>query len=133
MFGCPRFHPSAVELRCRLRMKSRTPDCAYRTARPILMKRGPVPLSRALASHDDETPSSFATCAGCSRGSISLVLAGGLMAPLPSCLGIDRRCLPGVREKSALLRQNPLLTPGKSAAVSSLSDAAAAPPASPST
>src|SRR5260370_38400397 len=77
MVGGPRLHPSAVELRCRLRVKSRTPDCAYRTARPILRKRGPGPVSRDLASHDDETPGSFATCAGVSRGSILLGFAGG--------------------------------------------------------
>jgi hypothetical protein len=71
---------SRAELRCRLRMNSRTPDWAQRTARPILMKRGPVPCSRDLASQEDETPRSFATCAGCSRGSISFVFAGALFA-----------------------------------------------------
>src|SRR5205823_390203 len=60
----------------RLKMDSRTAEKAYRTARPILMKRGPVPLSRALASQEMETPSSLATWAGCSRGSISFVFAG---------------------------------------------------------
>src|ERR1700730_2655085 len=98
-------YPSAVEVRCRLRMKSRTADWAYRTARPILMKRGPVPLSRDLASQDDDTPRSLATCTGCSRGSSSLVLAGALMAHLLSCLEMDRRCLRGFRKKTALYGQ----------------------------
>jgi hypothetical protein len=48
-FSAIRTYTSAVELRCRLRINSRTADMAYRTARPILMKRGPVPLSRDLA------------------------------------------------------------------------------------
>src|ERR1700704_4951505 len=78
-------HRSLVELRCRLRMYSRTADIAYRTARPILMNRGPVPLSRDLANQDEETPSNLATWAECSRGSISLVFAGALMAHLLSC------------------------------------------------
>src|ERR1700720_4611826 len=82
-------HRSLVELRCRLRMYSRTVDMAYRTARPILMKRGPVPLSRDLANQDDETPSSLATWAECSRGSISLVFAGAFMAHLLSLLEMD--------------------------------------------
>src|SRR5260370_14293795 len=73
---------SLVEMRCRLRMYSRTADMAYRTARPTLMKRGPVPFRRDLANHDGETARSLATCAGCSRGSSSLVLAGAPMAPL---------------------------------------------------
>src|SRR5258705_8855492 len=80
-------HRSLVELRCRLRMYSRTADIAYRTARPILMNRGPVPLSRDLANQDDETPRSLATWAECSRGSISFVFAGALMAHLLSCHG----------------------------------------------
>src|SRR3984893_2400206 len=82
-------YPSAVEVRCRLRMKSRTADRAYRTARPILMKRGPVPLSRDVGNQDDETPSSLATWAECSRGSISLVFAGAFMAHLLSLLEMD--------------------------------------------
>src|SRR5580765_6207334 len=69
---------SLVDTRCRLRMNSRTADWAYRTARPILMKRGPVPLSRDLASQDDDTASSLATCTGCSSGSISLFSAAAL-------------------------------------------------------
>src|SRR5262245_44962214 len=64
-------HRSLVELRWRLRMYSRTAEWAYRTARPILMKRGPVPFSLDLASQDEDTLSTLATCAGCSRGSIS--------------------------------------------------------------
>src|SRR5438067_285113 len=76
-------HRSLVDCRCRLRMYSRTADIPYRTARPILMKRGPVPLSRDLASHESDTPNSLATCAGCSRGSISFVFAGAFMGPTP--------------------------------------------------
>src|SRR6266436_6408897 len=76
---------SLVEVRCLLRMYWRTADMAYLTARPILMKRGPVPLSRDLASQERETPSSLATCAGCSRGSMSFVFAGAIMARLLSC------------------------------------------------
>src|SRR5204863_4290191 len=91
-------HLSEVELRCRLRRNSRTADWAYRTARPILMKRGPVPLSRDLASQEIETPSSLATCAVCRSVSISLVL-GELMAHLLSLLEMDRRCLRSFRKK----------------------------------
>src|SRR6266568_991886 len=93
-FAHPRFlrrgdrhddHRSLVELRCRLRMYSRTADVAYRTARPILVKRGPSPSMRALASQDSDTLSSLATWAECSRGSISFVFAVELMAHLLSC------------------------------------------------
>jgi hypothetical protein len=38
-------HRTLVELCCRFRMYSCTTDIAYRTARQILTKRGPVPLS----------------------------------------------------------------------------------------
>jgi hypothetical protein len=62
------------------------------------MKRGPVPLSLDFASQDDDTPSSLATCTGCRRGSISLVLAG-------ACLEMDQRCLRGSRKKSVAYRQ----------------------------
>src|SRR5436190_24110117 len=85
-------HRSLVELRCRLRMYSRTADVAYRTARPILVKRGPSPSMRALASQDSDTLSSLATWAECSRGSISFVFAVELMAHLLSLLEMDRRC-----------------------------------------
>src|SRR5260370_20653191 len=98
-------HRSLVELRCRLRMYSRTADIAYRTARPILMNRGPVPFSRDLANQDDETPRSLATWAECSRGSISFVLAGELMAHLLSLLEMDRICPRGVRKNNARYRQ----------------------------
>src|SRR3979411_1502943 len=82
---CHDDHRSLVELRCRLRMYSRTADIAYRTARPILMNRGPVPFRRDLANQECETPRSLATCAGCSRGSISFVFPGAFMAHLLSC------------------------------------------------
>src|SRR5262245_50281263 len=85
-------HRSLVELRCRLRMYSRTADIAYRTARPILMNRGPVPVSRDLANQDSDTPSSLATWVGWRRGSISLVFAGALMAHLLSCDGDGCKC-----------------------------------------
>jgi hypothetical protein len=55
---------SLVEMRCRLRMYSRTADMAYRTARPTLMKRGPVPFRRDLANHDGETARSLAALRG---------------------------------------------------------------------
>src|SRR5262249_51961898 len=97
-------HRSDVEVRCRLRMNSRTADMAYRTARPILIKRGPVPLRRDLANHEMENPSSLATCAGCSRGSISFDFAGALMAHLLS-LVMDQRWLRGFRKNNARYRQ----------------------------
>src|SRR5258708_3079760 len=63
-----------------LLMYSCPADIAYRTARPIFTKRGPVPFIRDLANHDNDTPRSLATCTGCSRGSSSLVFAGAPMA-----------------------------------------------------
>src|SRR5258708_19904287 len=86
-------------------MYSCTADIAYRTARPIFTKRGPVPFIRDLANHDSDMPRSLATCAGCSRGSISFGLAGALMAHLLSCLEMDRRCLRGFPKKSAFYPQ----------------------------
>jgi hypothetical protein len=76
-------HRSLVELRCRLRMYSRTADIAYRTARPILMNRGPVPFRRDLANQECDTPRSLATCAGCSRGINLVCLCGGVHGPPP--------------------------------------------------
>ena len=52
-------------------MKSRTADSGYRTARPIFTKRGPVPVSLDLASHDPETFNISATFLGCRRESIA--------------------------------------------------------------
>src|SRR5215831_12356998 len=75
-------HRSLVELRCRLLMYSSTADRAYRTARPIFTKRGPVPVILDFASQDNDTPRTLATCAGWSRGSISLVFAGAPLAGL---------------------------------------------------
>src|SRR3954465_8086829 len=63
-------HRSLVELRCRLKMYSRRADIAYRTERPILINRGPLPFRRDLANQECDTPRSLATCAGCSRESI---------------------------------------------------------------
>src|SRR5258707_8980147 len=96
---------SLVDTRWWLLMYSCTADIAYRTARPIFTKRGPVPFIRDLANHDSDMPRSLATCAGCSRGSISFGLAGALMAHLLSCLEMDRRCLRGFRKKSSFNRQ----------------------------
>src|SRR5262245_27066229 len=97
---------SLVDRRCRLSRNSRTAEWAYRTARPILMKRGPVPLSRDLASQEIETPSSLATCAVCNRGSISLAL-GELMAHLLRCWRWTEASHEGFRKKSDFLRQIP--------------------------
>src|SRR5260221_704377 len=98
---------SLVDTRWWLLMYSCTADIAYRTARPIFTKRGPVPFIRDLANHDNDTPRSLATCTGCSRGSSSLVFAGAPMAHLLSCLEMDRRCVWVFRKKSAVLRQIP--------------------------
>jgi hypothetical protein len=68
-------HSSLVELRCRLLMNSRTAAKLYRTARPNLVKRGPVPFILAFANHDVDKPSSLATWSGWSIGSISFVFA----------------------------------------------------------
>src|SRR5262245_57972957 len=107
MVELPANYCSLVDRRWRLLMYSCTADRAYRTARPIFTKRGPVPFIRDLANQDKDTPRSLATCTGCSRGSGSLVLAGVLMTHLLSCLEMDRRCLRAFRKKSASYRQIP--------------------------
>jgi hypothetical protein len=59
----------------------------------LLQRCRPVPFIRDLANQDSDTPRSFATCTGCSRGSSSLFLAGPVIAHLLSCLEMDLRCL----------------------------------------
>src|SRR5262245_59815766 len=73
---------SLVEFRLCACRYSRMYDFGYRTERPSLKYRGPSPRSRALASHDRLTRSSFAAGGGGRSSSSSDGVARSFMTVL---------------------------------------------------
>jgi len=69
-------HCPLVEHRVRLSINSSKALSGYRTERPILTYRGPVPESLDLASQETDTFSILAASLGCRRGSTVLGFAG---------------------------------------------------------
>ena len=74
-------HRSLVEPLIRLLINSARLDCEYLTALPIFANRGPVPESRAFASHETLTFKIFAASFGCRRGSVVLAFTEAFMPP----------------------------------------------------
>ena len=75
-------HTSLVEPLVRLLIYSRRLEFAYLTARPILTKRGPFPVSRAFASQEVLTFSIRAASRGCRRASSAMRLRLGVDSAL---------------------------------------------------